>query len=142
MGVWVFGEDAGGDESIGDEAGDEGNDGGKDEDDEGPLDADKGDEDEGEGEGVPGAGDEEREDLAERGAAFVEFHADHEDAVVAEVEEESGSGGAEESGDGAAFAEDGGDEFAGDGGKKGEGGDADEQAPPHFVHELEDAVGE
>jgi hypothetical protein len=62
--------------------------------------------------------------------------------VVAEVEEESGSGGAEESGDGDAYAEDGGDEFAGDGGKKGEGGDADEEAPPHFVHELVDTMGE
>lgn len=141
-GVGILRQGASLDEEVGDAAADDSDHHREDDEGKGPLPADEPDEDQGEREGVPRTGNEEGDDLTERGSFAVELHADHENAMVAEVEQGAGKGRAEDSAGGAPLSEEAGDHFLRYLPQHSDGGNPHENAPPRFGHQLPGSVGE
>ena len=91
---------------------------------------------------IPRAGNEKRERLAERRAAFVEAHADHQDAVVAQIQQHPRTHRAEQSGHAAAAAEDRRHQLARQTPDHRHRHDSEQQSPPRAAQQFITGVAE
>lgn len=86
--------------------------------------------------------DQEGHDLGERGAAFVQFRAHHQDAVRTQIQQQSGQRGAEDAARRVAAAQKGAEIFARDLVHQSDRQHAGEDAPPDRAHHHGCGVGE
>ena len=129
--VRVRTKDAGSDKRFCDKARGHADDSGEADNGEGPLDTNKAYKNEGGRQGVPWTGDQKGKNLPEGGASLIELHSYEENAVVAEVEKETGSTGAEDTAETPSWPEDCSNELSRNHADESNRYDTQKNSPPH-----------